>query len=68
MSMISGKTFGLGREESEIMSVIPLDGSWDGKKLRKSSKISLFQFDTCEVYLCEGDKLDSRAMRAFLIA
>ena len=64
LNVISGKTFGMTREGTKIMSIIPVAGH----QVVKPSKITAVHLDIYANYLRQKDpKLDySRAMRALL--
>ena len=62
-----GKTFGMTKEATKIMSVISVAGHQVVKKLSEPSEITLVHLNIYTDYLREKDpKLDSRAVRALL--
>ena len=65
--VISGKTFGMTKEGTKIMSIILVAGHQVVKNLSEPSEITLVHLDIYADYLREKDpKLDSRAVRALL--
>ena len=67
MNFISGKTFGLKREGTKVMSIISVAGLQEVKNLSEPSEITLVHLDIYADYLREKDpKLDSRAVLALL--
>ena len=67
LNVISGRTFGLTKEGTKIMSIISVAGHRVVKKLSEPSEITLVPLDIYADYLREKDpKLDSRAVRALL--
>ena len=67
LNVISGKTFGMTKEGTKIMSIISVAGHQVVKNLSEPSEITLVQLDIYADYLKEKDpKLDSRAVRALL--
>ena len=65
--VISGKTFGMTKEGTKIMSIISIAGHQVVKNLSEPSEITLVYLDIYADYLREKDpKLDSRAVRALL--
>ena len=67
LNVISGRTFGMTKEETKIMSIISVAGHQVVKNLSESSEITLVHLDIYADYLREkGPKLDSRAVRALL--
>ena len=62
-----GKTFGLTKEGTKMMSIISVAGHQVVKNLSEPSEITLVHLDIYADYLREKDpKLDSRAVRALL--
>ena len=67
LNVISGKTFGMTKAGTKIMSIISVAGHQVVKKLSEPSEITLVHLDIYADYLREKDpKLDSRAVRALL--
>ena len=67
LNVISGKTFGMTKEGTKIMSIILVAGHQVVKNLSEPSEITLVQLDIYANYLKEKDrKLDSRVVRALL--
>ena len=67
LNVISGKTFGMTKEGTKIMSIISVAGHQVVKNLSEPSEITLVHLDIYADYLKEKDpKLDSRALRALL--
>ena len=67
LKVLSGKTFGMTKEGTKIMSIILVAGHQVVKNLSEPSEITLFHLDIYADYLREKDpKLDSRAVRALL--
>ena len=67
LNVVSGKTFGMTREGTKIMSIISVAGHQVVKNLSESSEITLVHLDIYADYLRENDpNLDSRAVRALL--
>ena len=67
LNVISGKTFGMTKEGTKIMSIISVAGHQVVKNLSEPSEITLVHLDIYADYLREKDpKLDSRAVRALL--
>ena len=67
LNVISGKTFGMTKEGTKIMSIISVAGHQVVKNLSEPSEITLVHLDIYADYLKEKDpKLDSRAVRALL--
>ena len=67
LNVISGKTFGMRKERTKIMSIISVAGHQVVKNLSEPSEITLIHLDIYADYLREKDpKLDSRAVRALL--
>ena len=67
LNVISGRTFGLTKEGTKIMSIISVAGHQVVKNLSEPSEIKLVHLDIYKDYLREKDpKLDSRAVRALL--
>ena len=67
MNVSSGKTFGMTREGTKIMSIISVAGHQVVKNLSEPSKITLVYLDIYADYMKEKDpKLDYRAVRALL--
>ena len=65
MNVILGKTFGMTREGTKIMSIISVAGHQVVKNLSEPSEITLVHLDIYAGYLREKDpKMDSRAVRA----
>ena len=65
LNVISGRTFGMTKEGTKIMSIISVAGHQVVKNLSEPSEITLVQLDIYADYLREKDpKLDSRAVRA----
>ena len=65
--VISGKTFGMTKGGTKIMSIISVAGHQVVKNLSEPSEITLVHLDIYADYLREkGPKLDSRAVRALL--
>ena len=67
LNVMSGKTFGMTKEGTNIMSIILVAGHQVVKNLSEPSEITLVHLDIYADYLREKDsKLESRAMRALL--
>ena len=67
LNVISGKTFGMAREGTKIMSIISVAGHQMVKNLSEPSEITLVHLDIYAGYLIEKDpKLDSSAVKALL--
>ena len=67
LNVISGRTFGMTKEGTKIMSIISVAGHQVVKNLSEPSEITLVHLDIYADYLREKDpKLDSRAVRALL--
>ena len=67
LNIISGRTFGMTKEGTKIMSIISVAGNQVVKNLSEPSEITLVHLDIYADYLKEKDpKLDSRAVRALL--
>ena len=67
LNVISGRTFGMTKEGTNIMSIISVAGHLVVKNLSEPSEITLVHLDIYADYLREKDpKLDSRAVRALL--
>ena len=67
LNVISGKTFGLTREGTKIMSIISVAGHQVVKNLSRPPEITLEHLEIYADYLREkGLNLDSRAVRALL--
>ena len=67
LNVISGKTFGMTREGTKIMSIISVAGHQVVKNLSETAEITLVHLDIYADYLREKDpNLDSRAVRALL--
>ena len=67
LNVISGKTFGMTKAGTKIMSIISVAGHQVVKNLSEPSEITLIHLDIYADYLKEKDpKLDSRAVRALL--
>ena len=67
LNVISGRTFGMTKEGTKIMSIISVAGHQVVKNLSEPSEITLVQLDIYAYYLREKDpKLESRAVRALL--
>ena len=67
MNVISGRTFGMTKQGTKIMSIISVAGHQMVKNLSEPSEITLVHLDIYADYLKEKDpKLDSRAVRALL--
>ena len=67
LNIISGRTFGMTKEGTKIMSIISVAGHQVVKNLSEPSEITLVHLDIYADYLREKDpKLDSRAVRALL--
>ena len=67
MNVISGRTFGMTKQGTKIMSIISVAGHQVVKNLSEPSEITLVHLDIYADYLKEKDpKLDSRAVRALL--
>ena len=67
LNVISGRTFGMTKEGTKIMSIISVAGHQVVKNLSEPSEIRLVHLDIYADYLREKDpKLDSRAVRALL--
>ena len=67
LNVISGKTFGMTKEGTKILSIISVAGHQMVKNLSEPSEITLANPDIYADYLREKDpKLDSRAVRALL--
>ena len=69
VNVISGRTFGMTKEGTKIMSIISVAGHQVVKNLSEPSEITLVHLDIYADYMREKDpKLDSRAVRALLTA
>ena len=67
INFISGKSFGMTKQGTKIMSIISVAGHQVVKNLSEPSEITLVHLDIYADYLREKDpKLDSRAVRALL--
>ena len=67
LNVISGKTFGMTKEGTKIMSIISVAGHQVVKNLSEPSEITLVHLDIYADCLRKKDpKLDSRAVRALL--
>ena len=67
LNVISGRTFGMTKEGTKIMSIMSVAGHQVVKNLSETSEITLVHLDLCADYQREKDpKLDSRAVRALL--
>ena len=67
LNVISGRTFGMTKEGTKIMSIISVAGHQVVKILSEPSEITLVHLDIYADYLREKDpKLDSWAVRALL--
>ena len=67
LNVISGRTLGMTKEGTKIMSIISVTGHQVVKNLSEPSDITLVHLDIYVDYLRETDpKLDSRAVRALL--
>ena len=67
LKFISGKTFGMTKEGTKIMSIVSVTGHQVVKNLSEPSEITLVHLDIYADYLREKyPKLDSRAVRALL--
>ena len=67
LNVISGKTVGMTKERTKIMSTISVAGHQMVKNLSEPFEITLVHLDIYADYLREKDpKLDSRAVRALL--
>ena len=67
LNVICGRTFGMTKEGTKIMSIISVVGHQVVKNLSEPSEITLVHLDIYADYLREKDpKLDSRAVRALL--
>ena len=67
LNVISGKTFGMTREVTKIMSIISVAGHQVVKNLSEPSEITPVHLDIYGYYLRDKDpNLDSRAVRALL--
>ena len=67
LNVISGRTFGMTKEGTKIMSIISVAGNQVVKNLSEPSEITLVHLDIYADYLRQKDpKLDSRAVRALL--
>ena len=67
MNVISGKTFGMKREGTKIMSIISVAGHQVLENLSEPSEITLIHVDIYADYLREKEpNLDSKAARALL--
>ena len=67
LNVISGRTFGMTKEGTKIMSIISVAGHQVVKNLSEPSEITLVHLEPYADYLREKDpKLDSRAVRALL--
>ena len=63
LNVISGKTFGMTREGTKIMSILSVAGHQMAKNLSEPSEIALVHLDIYSDYLKKNDsKLDSRAV------
>ena len=68
LNVISGKTFGMTREGTKIMSIISVAGHQVVKNLSEPSEITAVHLDIYADYLRQKDpKLYSRVVRALLI-
>ena len=67
LNVISGRTFGMTKEGTKIMSIISVAGHQEVKNSSEPSEITLVHLDIYADYLREKDpKQDSRAVRAVL--
>ena len=67
LNVISGRTFGMTKEDAKIMSIISVAGHQVVKNLSEPSEITLVHLDIYADYLREkAPKLDSRAVQALL--
>ena len=67
LNVLSGKTFGMTKEATKLMSITSVAGHQVVKRLSEPSEITLVHLDIYADYLREKDpKLDSRAVRALL--
>ena len=67
LNVICGRTFGMTKEGTKIMSIISVVGHQVVKNLSEPSESSLVHLDIYADYLKEKDpKLDSRAVRSLL--
>ena len=67
LNVISGRTFGMTKEGTRIMCIIPVAGHQVVKNLSEPSEITLVHLDIYADYLREKDpKLDSRAVQSLL--
>ena len=67
LNFISGRTFGMTKEGTKIMSIISVAGHQVVKNLSEPSEITLVHLDIYADYLREKDpKLDSREVRTLL--
>ena len=67
LNVVSGRTFGMTKEGTKIMSIISVAGHQVVKNLSEPSETTLVHLDIYADYLKEKDpKLDSRAVRALL--
>ena len=67
LNVISGRTFGMTKEDAKIMSIISVAGHQVVKNLSEPSEITLVHLDIYADYLREKiPKLDSRAVQALL--
>ena len=67
LNVISGRTFGMKKEGTKVMSIISVAGHQVVKNLSEPSEITLAHLDIYADYLREKDpKLDSRVVRALL--
>ena len=67
LNVISGRTFGMTKEGTKIMSIISVAGHQLVKNLSEPYEITLVYLEIYADYLREKDpKLDSRAVRALL--
>ena len=67
LNMISGKTFGMVPQGSEIQSIISVAGHQVIRNLSEPSELTLMHLDTYAVYLRQVEpRTESRAVRALL--
>ena len=67
LNVISGKTFGMTREGTKIMSILSVAGHQGVKNLSEPTDITAVHLDIYADHLRQKDtKLDSRAVRAML--
>ena len=67
LNVISGRTFGMTKDGTKIMSIISVAGHQVAKNLSEPSEITLVHLDIYADYLREKDpELDSSAVRALL--